>query len=299
MAFPWPALSRVVLVAGTTALDLVARIPVPPHPDVAVEMSELTQQRGGCGANVALALARLGHRPTLLSAVGEDFAGSGYEQALEQAGVDLGSLVHAPGELTARAIMATTPEEVQYILFHPGATPAMAQLEPVEAALAHFAPGEISAYPRLMAACQEVCFDPGQEVFHRPHEEILACLEHVDILLLNNHEADHLAEQADGIEALTEPIDAVIVRDAEGQTIHTRDGDQRIPAAPARVADPTGAGDAHSAGFVHGRSMGWPLDRCCRFGSAVAACAIEAPGAQGGLPSLPEAEKRMAEAYPG
>jgi 2-dehydro-3-deoxygluconokinase len=50
----------------------------------------------------------------------------------------------------------------------------------------------------------------------------------------------------------------------DGQVYHA-------DAAPARLLDVTGAGDAHAAGFISGKLRGLPTDACLRLGSQMAA----------------------------
>jgi sugar/nucleoside kinase (ribokinase family) len=306
-----------VLVAGTVAFDLVGRLPELPEPERAVRLSHLVQRHGGCGGNVAMGLARLGHRPRLVASVGPDFAGSPYERALRDAGVDLSHLVRDGERGTARAIMVSDPEGRQLILYDEGAMPATVEAKPVRANIGMFSPGEFRAYPKLMDACDVSVFDPGQEMNHRPMAETLACVERADIVICNRAEADRIVPAAGGLAALTARLTAFIVTDREGQTIHTSAGARagagarggegegkgkatlRSPAAPAEMVDPTGAGDAFRAGFIHGLASGWDLPRCCRFGSVIAAFVVEKEGAQDGLPTLPEAREREQRAFRG
>lgn len=291
------ARSRRVLVAGTTARDTVLRVPELPEPDTAVRAERVEDVPGGCGANAAYALARLGHAPELLTAVGEGFAGSSAEQRLTEAGVSLAHAVRDRERATARAVVTTDATDRQTIVYHEGATPAMTRLEPLETDFAHFAPGELSAYPRLMQACGTVTYDPGQETFYRPIEEVTAPIEHADVLLVNEHEAERLASAYGGMGALVGEVEALVVSDREGQTIHTEGGRQRVPGVEAEAVDPTGAGDAHGAGVLHGLAEGWSLAEACRLGSVLAARAVESLGAQEGLPTLGAARVRYEAAY--
>lgn len=286
-----------MLVAGTTARDTLLSVDELPGPDEAARAHRALDAPGGCGANTAYALARLGHAPTLLTAVGRGFEGSKAQRRLDEAGVALDHAVRDPERTTARAVLATDGEGRQTIFYHEGATPAMVDLEPVEAEIAHFGPGELSAYPDLMRACGTVTYDPGQETFYREMDEVLAPIEHADVLLVNRHEAERIAEAYGSREALVEALDALVVTELDGQTIHTTEGSTSVQAAPADPVDPTGAGDAHDAGVAHGLAAGWTLEEACRLGSVLAAFAVEALGAQEGLPSLEEARGRFEDAY--
>ncbi len=286
-----------MLVAGTVALDLIARVPSLPVDDQAVRATDMGERFGGCAGNVARALGRLGHEPQLVSAVGAGFRGSAYEEALVADGVDLSDLLYHEQDPTARAFLATDPKGHQQIVYHEGATPHMTEIDLVAAPIGHFAPGELSTYPRLMEHCGHVTFDPGQETFHRDIETVWACVEATDILLANHHEAQRLADHAGGLDGLLGTMEALVVTDADGQELHTPEGTQRIPGVACDDIEHTGAGDAHSAGFVHGLAQGWGLEDCCRMGSVIAAFALEAIGAQEGLPRLEAALDRFEVAY--
>lgn len=286
-----------MLVAGTTAWDTILRVDDLPDPDTARRASQIVDVPGGCAANTAVALARFGHAPSLLTAVGNDFDEVGLRAHLEEEGVKLDHVHEAKEEVTARAVLTTDDNGRQTIAYHEGATPQMTSLEPVDSAIGHFAPGEITAYPELMQACKTVTYDPGQETFYRPIPDVLAPVPLTDILLVNEHEAERIAQAYGGIEDLLEDVEAILVSDEKGQRLITSDERTRLDGVQADPVDLTGAGDAFDAGFVHGLSQGWNLPDAARFGSVTAAFAIEAIGAQEGLPSLEEALDRYEEAY--
>lgn len=286
-----------MLVAGTTAWDTILRVPELPGPDTAERAHTIVDAPGGCGANTAYALALLGHDPDLLTAVGDDFGTFGIQGRLEGAGVNLEHIHHEPNAKTARAVLTTDAHDQQTIAYHEGATPRMDRLEPVASPIGHFAPGELTAYPRLMQACDVVTYDPGQETFYRPIEEVTKPLTHTDILLVNEHEGERIAEAYGGHVALLDEVDTLIVSDKHGQTIHHDGKETRVESITAQPVDLSGAGDAFNAGILHGLAHEWLLEDAARLGSVIAAFTIEAYGAQEGLPTLAEARERYEDAY--
>lgn len=287
-------------VVGTVALDTLAQVRnlaeaeetagvVRLHPDLP----------GGTGGNVSMALARLGAPARLVSAVGPDFPGSSYERLLRQANVALDGLMHVPTPMS-RAYIFFDGNGRQMTYFAPGASVSLTS-EVSIGGDAHFCAGEISTYPAFMEKCARVSFDPGQEVFHRDLKQILDCLPLVRILFLNKHELAHLEKVAGmdvprlleaGPEALVES------RGAEGTLVHTRSGRFAAPGAsvPA-VADPTGAGDAHRAGFLYALSRGADLGAAARFANVIGSFAVEKVGAQTGHPTLDDAVERHERVY--
>jgi ribokinase len=77
--------------------------------------------------------------------------------------------------------------------------------------------------------------------------------------------------------------------------------DHHQPAAPARVVDTTGAGDAFSAALAVALADDESLEEAVRWGAAAGAVATEAVGAQAGLPDRSALMARLAllEAGPG
>jgi ribokinase/sulfofructose kinase len=87
-----------------------------------------------------------------------------------------------------------------------------------------------------------------------------------------------------------------MTRGAEGATLVTPDGSVGIDAFDVEVVDPTGAGDAFTAGLVEAWLLaGRPAWEAGRFAAAAAALNCTGDGAQGGLPTRSEVERLVAE----
>lgn len=287
-------------VVGTVALDTLARVKALASPEETGGIVDLQPDLpGGTGGNVTMALARLGAPSRLLSAVGPDFRGSRYEAAMRAAGIDLSGLVEAPFP-TSRAYVFHDAAGRQTTYFYAGASASFAPSSFPQGGKAHFCAGEIASYPPLMERADWVSFDPGQEIFHRDLQEILACLPLVDVLFLNRHELARLEKIAavDVPRILDMGPDAVVEsRGPEGTLVHTRGGRFAAPAATATVRDPTGAGDAHRAGFLYALSRGAEIGVAARFANVLGAFAVEAVGAQTGQPTLEQAIDRHERTY--
>jgi cytidine kinase len=89
----------------------------------------------------------------------------------------------------------------------------------------------------------------------------------------------------------------VVVRVGErGQYLYETKGGKRweIPAYPARLADPTGAGDAFSGGFLAGYARTFDPVRAVLHGSVSASLSVEGSGALFAMEALPRlAETRL------
>lgn len=283
-------------VVGTIAVDTMGLVAKLPDPEATAGVQELhAEMPGGAAGNVAMALARLGAAPRLVSSVGADFAGTAYERALLAAGVDLSGVERAPDAITSRAYVFHEATGRQLTFFHAGAGNMFQGAAAIQGR-AHFSAGPIARYPALMTQADWVSFDPGQETFHRNLDEIAACFPLVDLLFVNRHELARLENEGGwtlakllelGLEAVVES------RGAEGTLVHTLKGRFAAPAPPvSSVADPTGAGDAHRAGFLFALERGADVGAAARFAGIMGAFAVERVGAQTGLPTLREAMAR-------
>ncbi|HEY8476374.1 MAG TPA: PfkB family carbohydrate kinase [Chloroflexota bacterium] len=85
----------------------------------------------------------------------------------------------------------------------------------------------------------------------------------------------------------------VVTRGADGATLYDRGRPFNVPACPARVVDPTGAGDVFAAAFLVWLQRTADPVVSARFASCAAACSIEAMGTAG-IPTLHQVEERLA-----
>lgn len=286
-------------VVGTVAFDTLAQVKALAPTEATGGVESLQPETpGGTGGNVAMALARLGEPVRLLSAVGPEFRTSGYAAQLAASGVDTSGLevVASP---TSRAYVFFEAAGRQVTYFYPGASREFTGEGLHAAGRAHFCAGEIARYPRLMEGCDWVSFDPGQELFHRDITQIEACLPLADLLFLNRHEKDVLEQRGWDLRRLLEAgMEAVVeTRGSEGTLVHTPNGRFAAPAIPVRASDPTGAGDAHRAGFLYALQRGADLGVAARFANVLGSFAVEHVGAQAGQPTLAQALERHAKAY--
>jgi adenosine kinase len=282
------ALDRIMNYGGTFR-DVI-------HPDklhvlsVSVLLDNIEQTRGGSGATIAYYAALLGNKPLLYDSAGEDAVT--YLEKLSSLGVDTGS-VHISKLPTASFNVMTDLEDNQIGGFYPGAMSDAADLS-----LEPWAKQDvlvcISAHdPAAMNSQIEECrrfgirfvYDPGQQVSNVSGDDLTAGIEAAEILMVNDYEFEALCKKtgrsAADIKAKV-PI-VVTTYGKEGSVIEGARVDTAIKidvARPNDVVDPTGAGDAYRAGFLHGYLRKWELRQCGQLGSVVASFAVEKHGTQ-------------------
>jgi ribokinase len=285
-----------LLVVGNIAYDTICKVRFLPHKNQATAIDEFHQTFGGCAGNVAIITSKLGIETALFSTVGIDFKNSEYLKHLIDNKINVSNLKYSNKKPTARSFIFTDSERNQQIFYYPGSSSELInyKIDVSEYDYIHFTAGELSAYLGLMREAKDsiISFDPGQEMFHRPvKEQIIPCLPYLSYLFLNNHEANLLLSitKERSIETLrsNNNIKAVIVSyGKDGSEIYFENNNIKIPAVkPDQILDPTGAGDAHRAGFLAALMHNYDLVKCGKIASVVASFIIEKYGTQTNIPS--------------
>ncbi|MES2971310.1 MAG: carbohydrate kinase family protein [Patescibacteria group bacterium] len=152
----------------------------------------------------------------------------------------------------------------------------------------------ISAHdPKSMRAQTEECkslglrliYDPGQQVSNVAGEDLQAGVDAAEVLIVNDYELGAIVKKTgltpDAIKAKV-PI-VITTFGKHGSVIEGAS----LPAPlsilatkPAKVVDPTGAGDAFRAGFLYGYLRQWGLLACGQLGSTIASFVVEQHGTQ-------------------
>lgn len=263
---------------------------------------------GGCAANTALSLAKIGISTALLGKVGRDGFGDYLTDALSRGGVDVTGVARdVDGVPTAATIVAVHSDAERTFLHVPGAnatlTPADIDWEAVEgASIFHIAGLQLmaalegEAVASVLAEAKRLGLRTTLDTVMNPRsrgwEGLAPALPYLDWALPSFEEArgltgeDTAAGQAHRLrEAGAKNV--AIKLGAEGCFVQPETGDS-FSVAPFSVQaiDALGAGDAWVAGFLTGLLHHWPLLKTARFANAVGACAVQALGATTGIRPL-------------
>jgi adenosine kinase len=204
----------------------------------------------------------------------------------------------------------TDSDENQVGGFYPGAMFDAESLsfEPWKSAgaICVVSPHDPVAMRRQVAECAKwslrLCYDVGQQVSNLGAEDLAAGVAAAEVLILNEYEMAGLAKKiGQSVAKIKAQVPVVVVtlgRDGsviEGAAVKEP---MRIGVVkPARVADPTGAGDAYRAGFLYALARGWEWEACGQLGATCATFAIETMGTQGHDFTFNEVAIRYKEAF--
>ena len=209
---------------------------------------------------------------------------------LDQTGLPQTHVRALADQFTAQAYITTDMENNQITAFHPGAM-NYSHLNKVSDSsgikLGIVAPdgrqGMLEHAEQFAAAGIPFVFDPGQGLPMFGEVELRTFIERASWVAVNDYEASLLAERSGwSLEKIATQVRGLIVtRGAEGSWIFA-DGQRReIPVAKAaRIADPTGCGDAYRAGLLFGLERGCDWHTTGRVAALLAAIKIEQHGTQ-------------------
>jgi ribokinase len=285
-------------VVGHTAIDHISRVHSLPARNGSATITDRKIFFGGGAANIAAGIARLGGDVTLVSAVGDDFAGSRYERWLEDLKVKRYFFM-VSGNHTPTAFMFTDESGDQITFFEWGASEVFRVSEPPFLPFVHMATADPVFNVRVAERAGFASFDPGQDLHRYTSDQLNAIISRISLLFANQHEVEGMCkildiDQRDLIKRV--PM-AVFTHGAKGSTLYHDGVEEHIPAVPVHMADPTGAGDAYRAGFLTAYVRGYPPSVCCRVGSVCASFIVEVPGCQTNLPEWEQMEQRYKNSF--
>jgi sugar/nucleoside kinase (ribokinase family) len=279
---------------GVHVLDVLVRpVEAIPEGQGGQLVEEIRMTAAGSAGGTALVLAKLGAEVRSAGAVGRDPVGDLLVALLERDGVDTSLLARRDEVQTSASVLPIRPNGDRPAFHVVGANgtygPDDAPWDDIAAAThlhlggPEFMGGEAAA--QILSRAREAGVVTSADILAPGDPGLLEwigpALPHLDYLLPNDEQVLGFTGESDleaacrafvergvGCVAATCGADGVLLVDAEGA--------ERVPAFDVDVVDTTGCGDAFSAGFLRGLSLGR-----ARREAAVLGCAAAALVAQG------------------
>ncbi|AJY77338.1 sugar kinase [Paenibacillus beijingensis] len=274
---------------------------------------------GGAESNLAIGLARLGHRVGWFGRLGDDPLGRFILKKMRGEGVDVSRAALSSAGPTGLMIRETVAGKSSVYYYRKRT--AMSEMRPEELDAAYIGSARIlhvtGITPALSDSCRQtlleavriarasgvcVCFDPNIRLKLWNADEAKAVLvpiaEQADYFLPGLDELK-LLYGTDDLSALTDKLGKLpgvsVIKGGNGVTHLLEDGViSAVPHFPVKqVVDTVGAGDAFCAGFLSGVLRGKPLGEAVRFGNLLGSLAVQVHGDWEGLPTLAEAESML------
>ena len=297
-----------VLCAGIIVLDKVFRVEQVPQPDRKVEAKDFFIVSGGCAANAAIAVARLGGRATLAGPLGgpagEDGNGDLVLAALAREHVDCSACQRIDGLATGlSAIFIDSRGDRTIVTYR---DQRIAAIMPGDADSVIAAADLVLADNRYPQYVRPVC----EAARHRKLRIVLdadkATVEDDALFRIASHivfSAECLrattgrGDLTEGLAVIAQQTDAFLaVSDGPNDILFLEAGVLRhLPVFAIRAVDTLGAGDALHAGFALALAEGHNEADALRFGAAVAGIRCTRIGGSAGAPLRAEVEAFLAE----
>jgi ribokinase len=289
-----------IVVVGSLNRDYVCAVDRLPRPGETRLGEELAFFCGGKGGNQAVAASLVGGvHVAMVGAVGDDDDGRALLDGLRAAGVDVDDVAVRPDVHSGAALIFVAADGENAIVVAPGAN-RMVAADHVRQVLRRRSPAVVLAQGELPLAVVIAAMEEAASLRARPVLNLAPVLALPDSVLaachplvVNQHEASHLlGRDLDGADDLATAASelshlarsVVVTGGARGAWVAEVGQAHHVAARPATAVDSTGAGDAFTGAVAVGLALGHDLAEAAAWGAAVAAYAVERPGAQGSFP---------------
>jgi sugar/nucleoside kinase (ribokinase family) len=270
---------------------------------------------GGCAANVATVLSKLGVSSRVVGKVGRDAFGDHVISALAGCGVDVSFIGRSESMGTAKTVIVPVAGDDRRYIHTVGANADLTGQDFAPDAMSGVDVVYLGGYlvlpalrPRAVVDLFEMAHHVGARTvldvvlpgdMEDSMDDLRSILPSVDFFLPNYDEARRLTGEGEperqaacfnevGAET------AVITMGAEGLLVRTTTETRRVTAPSVDVVDGSGAGDAFAAGLCVGILEGWPFERSLTFASEVGALACTALGCSAGIADREQVFRQMA-----
>jgi sugar/nucleoside kinase (ribokinase family) len=272
---------------------------------------------GGCAANTATALARLGKSVAVIGKVGTDPFGDFISRDLARKGVSIeGIRVSEERGTSKTVILPVIGADRRYV--HTIGANADLRDDDIDRDLVSrsrvFYVGGYLVLPGLNASGLAELF-----AYARAHgcktvldiivpssgntslmADLIDVLPFVDVFMPNDTEAEALTGKTDGTLQARQFLElgcgtVALTLGSDGALLVTGDVVTREPAQMVEVVDESGAGDAFASGFIVGLLEGWDLERALQFASVIGASVCTRLGCNAGIFTRTQAEEYLAD----
>jgi sugar/nucleoside kinase (ribokinase family) len=296
---------------GLIVADHVAA-PVPALPEsgglVCTPRTELTI--GGCAANVAVNLAKLGMSAGIVGCVGDDVLGRFVHERLAHSGVDCRRLILSSTAQTATTLVVNVTGEDRRFIHAVGANAELTGRELNGADLERARMVYVGGFglnpalsgehvAALFAAARAAGVRTLLDVVVADASSLRPMLEPVlpvtDVFLPNSDEGrmitglDAPRAQAEFFRHLGAST-VIVTRGKRGSLVLHAGECWEAPAHDVQEVDGTGGGDAFAAGFMYGLRRGADVPQSLQFAAALGASCVQSAGATTGTFTAPELE---------
>jgi sugar/nucleoside kinase (ribokinase family) len=296
--------SAEVLCAGIVVADHVCTpIDHLPAAGELVLADRLLLTIGGCAANVAVDLAKMGVAASVVGRVGGDIFGRIVADMLREARVDVSALQISAGADTSQTLIVNVVGQDRRFVHTFGANgefrAADIPLERVKNCRVLYLGGYL-VMPKITQDELISVFAAARQAGARTVLEVVTpgpaeycsrldrLLPHVDVFMPNDHEAELMTGEHDPLRQAERfrrlgAQTVIITQGGEGATLVNARKRLRSGAFSMSFVDGSGGGDAFAAGYICGMLANEDEEGCLRLASALGASCVRAVGTTTGV----------------
>ena len=273
-----------------------------PAPGAKVSASEFIITGGGCAANAAVAIARLGGRAAFAGPLGgsEDHVSNRILADLETEGVDVSGAVRVDGGTASVSLILLDVTGEKAIATRRGVN--LGKVLPTDAAklvadtdavlVDNRFPEFVTAVCRA-AQARKIPIVIDLDLATKPDDPLLQLGTHVVASAEALHGTTGLSDYVAGLQRLAEHISGFLAITDGPNGVYWRDGGtlRHLPGFKVKAIDSLGAGDAFHGAFTLALAESRALADSLRFASAAAALKCTHFGGGAGAPQRAEVEE--------
>ena len=293
---------------GDLCVDIFMQVTTYPAAGGDGTVQAMHQYAGGSAANTAMMLANLGGDPTLLTHTGTDVWAQNLLPILDAAGVRAERIVQDETDQTGLTFLVVSNDAERTMFTYRGAN---RNLHPDEifqgmfkntdwlhiSSYACLTPPQSDAVLKAVEIASQhnvrISMDIGVEPASQARETIWKMLPKLSLIVLGEPEVLVMTQKQSIADAISNLLNTGLQTIAlklgkEGCRLIRKDQNVSLAGFPIDAVDTTGAGDAFSAGMLHGLTHSWPLGMTGTIANALGALAASRWGAGEALPNLKE-----------
>lgn len=300
-------MKKVVCIGGAVADVLVRPVEKLPRPGFFEHVDNITLHTGGNVSNVGINMMKLGFESVICAKIGNDNFGRFIKSEWGRLGANTDYAIMADDYGTIVSVVCIDPSG-QRGFFNNGGVGKGLSMDEVDPKIldgadilffasnfgkapllgADIVPMLKEARSRGIITCLDVIWSDVDNWI----DNVSPAFPYLDYFLPNNDEAETLTGLTDMYAAADQFAkmgvkNVVIKMGDQGSILRKEDGTYvKTPIFKVDAVDSTGAGDAFCSGFMAGLLMEWPLEECCKLGSAVGACCVEKIGTNPGVRTM-------------
>jgi sulfofructose kinase len=298
-----------ILCTGIVVLDEVFRVEFIPQPDTKVEAEDFFIVNGGCAANAAVAIARLGGRALLASPLGgpagKDDNGDRVLTALARENVDTGACQRVDGLSTGlSAIFVDARGDRTIVTYRDKRIATVTPRDPEAITTAADLVLADNRYPQFVRPICEagrrcdvrVVLDADKAT--AADDPLFRIATHAVFSTECLSATTGQRDLGDGLKQIAQHTDAFLaVSNGPNDILYLEDGlVRRVAVFNIHAVDTLAAGDALHGGFALALAEGRSEAEALRFGAAVAGLKCGRIGGSAGMPKRAEVESLLAKA---